>query len=373
LPVILITAHASVDSAVSALKVGATDFIEKPINIPYLKKMIMRALGPNKVSIYQKRARNKDITFIGESEASEKIRKQIHIVAGSDASVLILGESGTGKEVVAKCIHEESKRSGGPFIAINCSSIPENLLEAELFGYEKGAFTGADRSKSGLFEEADGGTIFLDEIGDMPKTLQAKLLRVLQEREVRRVGGVKTQYIDVRILSATHQNLRELVGKGEFREDLYYRLNVFPIHIDPLRDKKEDVIILANRMLESFGRRYEKKISGFSQSAIEGLMKHSWPGNVRELQNVVERAIMMCTDKEIRLCDLMLESPILDRTHGEGDINFPKNLPLRDLENLYIKHVLEIAKYNKDTAATILGINRKTLYRREKEITDQIH
>ncbi|MGB9826553.1 MAG: sigma-54-dependent transcriptional regulator, partial [Desulfofundulus sp.] len=308
-PIILITAYGSTQSTIEAMKLGAFDYLLKPLQInellETLKKAtdIKRLLRKNPPLTVQDVVERADV-MIGLSPEMQKVYKAIGRVANSNATVLIRGESGTGKELVARAIHYNSIRRDKPFIKINCASIPENLLESEMFGYEKGAFTGAVASKPGKFELAQRGTIFLDEIGEMSLGLQAKLLRVIQEREFERLGGTETIKVDVRIIAATNKDLEKCIAEGTFREDLYYRLNVVDIYLPPLRERKEDIPVLVDHMIKLCNTEYKKQVTGFTEQAMKLLMEYDWPGNVRELKNVCERAVLMSTGPMLTVEDL---------------------------------------------------------------------
>ena len=304
--------------------------------------------------------------MIGKSEKIKEIFNLIAKVSPSAVNVLLMGESGTGKEIVASTIHEHSKRSSKPFVPINCSAIPEHLLESELFGHKKGSFTGAQEARIGLFEAASGGTVFLDEIGDMPLDLQAKLLRVIQEREIKPIGENRPRAIDVRIIAATHKNLEEMIAKGKFREDLYYRLSVVPIYLPSLRDRREDIPLLATYFLNKFCAENEIEKKFISESAIDFLMKCPWHGNIRELENMIERAVVLSESVLIGVPELQPE--VERKAQNTTDLlDFSKLMTLEELEKSYIRYVLSETKLSKDKAAHILGINRKTLYRKEIE------
>jgi DNA-binding NtrC family response regulator len=303
--------------------------------------------------------------MIGKSPKIKQIFDLVQRVSRSVSNVLITGESGTGKEMVARAIHEQSPRAAMPFVAINCSAIPDHLLESELFGHKKGAFTGAQEARRGLFEEANKGTIFLDEIGDMPIHLQAKLLRVLQEREIRPVGENKSRPIDVRVVAATHKDLRSRVVEGKFREDLYYRLCVVPIQIPPLRDRREDIALFAEYFLKKYCSLNELPEKKFSQAALAKLIHEKWPGNVRELENTIERTVVLSDQKMIDANDIQIEGRIEFQQNAQ--VLFSKLPTLSELERDYVQYVLSQTECSKEKAAHILGINRKTLYRKEHE------
>jgi len=355
--VIMLTAYGTVETAVSAMKKGAFDYLTKPIDLDELLLLIKRALEKKEMEREIKFLREELIKYTGEPliiAESEKMKEVLSLavrVARSSSSVLIYGESGTGKELIARAIHYSSPRKSKRFVAISCAALPETLLESELFGFEKGAFTGALSGKPGKFEVANGGTIFLDEVGDIPLSIQVKLLRVLQEKEIERLGSNELRKVDVRIISATNQNLEKKIKEGKFREDLYYRLNVVTIEIPPLRERKEDIIPLAKHFLEKFRKEIGKPIEGFTKEAKELLLSYHWPGNVRELQNAIERAVVLTRSNLIRKEDLPLSTP-----QEEEEIRTPE-----DLERKYIERVLKKTRWNIKKAAEILGIHRNTL------------
>ncbi len=383
IPIILITANKTVEIAVEAIEAGAYDFVVKPLHFPQLLVSVERALHLNKIkdenSVLKTAVQIKEGSpfqgIIGKSSGFIKALDLAKRVSTSVANVFICGESGTGKEVIAKAIHNMGPRKGKPFVAINCSSIPENLLESELFGHSKGAFTGAADKKIGLFEEAEGGTLFLDEIGDLSLPLQAKLLRVLQERKIKRIGENQFRSIDVRILSATHKDLRKEVIDGRFREDLFFRLNVIQIKIPPLRERKEDIIPLAEFFLRKFIALNGAKVKGFSKTALEKLMNYSWPGNVRELENAIERAVVLTTSDYIVNEDLpdQEEFRAVFQGHSKQEqdfqsTQFDKILTIDDMVKRYIKYVLDKNNGAKEKTARDLDIDRKTLYRKIQEM-----
>lgn len=378
-PVIMITGFGSVETAVEAMKLGAADFILKPFDIEAVKLAVNKALGVEKlkdeVRFWQTEAMlgNRPQGIIGSSTAMQELFQTLGQVAPTNATVLILGESGTGKELIARAIHEMSLRQGFPLVKVNCGALPENLLESELFGYEKGAFTGAASRKPGRFERANQGSIFLDEIGEVPPPMQVKLLRVLQEKEIERVGGTETIPVDVRIIAATNRDLTAEVQSGRFREDLYYRLNVVPVHVPPLRDRKEDIPELINAFIEKYGREMGKGELHFTDEAMALLLQYHWPGNIRELQNVVERAVILSTQPFIAPDLLPVE--VLKSEHKENDeTGIAHSLELTDagiqldaLEEDLIRQALKLADGNQTKAARLLGITRYTLiYRMEK-------
>src|SRR3954470_10443024 len=304
-PVVMITAHGSVENAVEAVKLGAFDYLEKPFEQEQIRQVVAKAISTYALSRRDARpeepAARGRFRLVGESSAIRQIYSVIEKVADTPSTVLISGESGTGKELIARALHEYSSRHAGPFIKINCAAIPKTLMESELFGYEKGAFTGAVGAKPGRFELAHGGTLFLDEIGEIPVEMQVKLLRVLQESEFERVGGIRTIKVDVRLVTATNRDLVEEIGAGAFREDLYYRLNVVPIHIPPLRERREDIPLLADHFIAKFNDRLKKQITSIAPDAVERLVAYHWPGNIRELENLMERTGLVCEGPEVRV------------------------------------------------------------------------
>jgi DNA-binding NtrC family response regulator len=373
MPVVLMTAFGSLDSAVEAMRAGAFDYVTKPFKRDEILVVLERASEHRALRDENQRLRAAvDRTrsmgeLQGDSAAMRDIYSLVRRVADSSSSVLITGESGTGKEVVARTLHFSGNRREAPFVPVNCTAIPEGLLESELFGHVRGAFTGATTNKTGLFVKANKGTLFLDEIGDMPGALQSKLLRVLQDREIRPVGGTESIKVDVRIVSATHQDLREKISRGEFRQDLYYRLNVIPIHLPPLRERPEDVVRLAQVFLERHPNGVTKQIA---DAALRRLTQCRWEGNARELENVIERSLALCDKPVLEAEGLMLpenEGPSAMPAASQDPLAFAidKGLTLRDLQDLYTARVLEHTGGNKLQAARLLGINRRTLYRRE--------
>lgn len=373
IPVILMTTEGSIENAVLATRKGAYHFLVKPFDILQTivtvdRALLMRKLEKqNQVLRAQHKYAQSYAGMIGKSPSMMQVYDLIERVAQSQANVMIHGESGTGKELVAKAIHQKGPRSQKPFVAINCTAIPETLLESELFGHAKGSFTGAIFQKRGLFEEADGGTLFLDEIGDMPMPLQAKLLRVLQEKKIRAVGDNNEKSVDVRVIAATHQDLKALVKAGKFREDLYYRLSVIPVEIPALRQRTQDIPLLAYAFLEKYNSVNGKHIKTFSKEAMSYLVSLYWEGNVRELENVVERAVVLADKDIIDKCDLP-QGLVKSLTTETLMQHFTEDLPsLEDLEKKYINFILEKVGGKKEKAAQILGINRRTLYRKERE------
>ncbi|MCX8105854.1 MAG: sigma-54 dependent transcriptional regulator [Ignavibacterium album] len=365
--IILITAYASVSSAVKALKSGAYDYITKPIDPDELSHIVEKAL-------YQKDLEHENVklkesideitkpdNLIGESHQMKEIYSLINTVAQTDTTVLILGESGTGKELVAKAIHLNSKRKYFPLVTVNCGALPESLLESELFGHEKGAFTGAHYRRKGKFEMANGGTIFLDEIGTISNKVQVELLRVIETKQFTRVGGSETITRDFRVIAATNENLEELVKEGKLREDLYYRLNVFTIHIPPLRERIEDIPLLANYFLKKFTTSMNKKVTGISDEAMSFLMKYKWPGNVRELENAIERAVVVCRNDKIQLDDLPF------RISSNSLYSEVEDKSLSEVEKRHIALVLQENNWNISKSAEDLKIDRVTLYNKIKK------
>lgn len=363
-PVVVLTAYGTVADAVEAMKLGAVDFLAKPLRREVLLRCVQDSLA-RKVS-----ESGTKMQFIGGSAGISQIKRTIRLLARTNASVLIEGESGTGKEVVAKTIHQESAREGR-LISVNCGAIPESLLESELFGYEKGAFTGAIASKAGLFEAADKGTLFLDEIGDMPPALQVKLLRVLQDGAFFRLGSTQSMRADVRIIAATNSDLKKRILEGRFREDLYYRLNVVSLQLPPLRERLEDIPLLAEHFLDAAKEAYGKGGAYFSSEAIAAIRQYPWPGNIRELRNVIERTLVMLDGTEISSDDLGIagkkgaEKKVFSPTDLE--LRFPLGTTLRDMELEAIKRTLEFTDGDKAKAAEILGINQRTIYRKLAE------
>lgn len=365
--VIVMTAFGTVETAVSAMKEGAFYYVNKPIDLEELKVILKKAsethslLAENRYFKDQLEEKFKDITIVGESKPIQEILSVITKVAKSDTTVLIRGESGTGKELVARAIHNLSDRANQKFIAISCAALPESLLESELFGYERGAFTGAMRRKEGRFELADGGTLFLDEIGDISLEMQVKLLRVVEGQEFERLGGKDLVKIDVRILAATNQDLEQKIQEKKFREDLYYRLNVISIVLPPLRERKDDILLLIDHFLKKYSKKLNKEIAGITPKAKDILLNYSWPGNVRELENVIERGMVLCRSNVLDVFDLP-EFRTLEKKEILED-----NLTLQELERRYITRVLQQTKGNMGQTADILGIHRNTLRLKIKE------
>jgi DNA-binding NtrC family response regulator len=365
-PVIMMTAYGSVETAVEAMKSGATDFLLKPFSLDHLmqvinKAMEVRALRDENRQLKEELGRRYEFqNIIGRSEPMQEIFATIERVGPTRATVLLAGESGVGKDLIARAIHFHSPRRDRPLVKINCTAIPENLMESELFGYERGAFTGAQTSKPGKFEQADTGTVFLDEIGDVPAAIQVKLLRVLQEREFERLGSNVTRHIDVRVIAATNQDLRAALEQGTFREDLYYRLNVVPMNIPPLRERKQDIPFLANHFVHKLAPDSGCRVESITSAAIDKLMAYHWPGNVRELENVIERSLVMCTGTELDAPDIKLESAPRPRPQN-GTHFIPEGLTLDQYEQEIIREALRRADGNKSQAARMLGLTRNAL------------
>ncbi|HEY5949097.1 MAG TPA: sigma-54 dependent transcriptional regulator [Kofleriaceae bacterium] len=370
IPVILLTAFGSFETAVGAIRAGAYDFVTKPVEIEALAIAIRRAGEHRQLRGEVKRLREAVEStrgrgdLIGASPAMRQVYDLIDQVSSTDATILITGESGTGKEVVARAVHERSRRKDGPFVAINCAAMPEALLESELFGHAKGAFTDAKANRLGLFQQAHGGTLFLDEIGEMAIALQPKLLRAIQERKVRPVGAEAEIPVDVRIIAATNRDLEEMVEDKRFREDLYYRINVIHIPLPPLRARGGDVLLLAQNMLRQYAVVFDKKVVGLSPAAAERLISYDWPGNVRELGNCLERAVALAHFEEIQVEDLPDKIRHRSRTTSLSGHDLPELLTLEEIERRHVLRVLEACNGNRTDAAKMLGLDRKTLYRK---------
>lgn len=363
MPKLVVTGYPSIQDALSAIKSGAVDYLVKPFTKEELKQGVLKSLSTTKTkrkSTTETAETKKYNEIIGESEAIKNVTQIIERVKDNKATIFISGESGTGKELVARSIHYNGKFSRAPFIAVNCGGIPENLLESELFGYIKGAFTGANDDREGFFQAAEGGTIFLDEIGNASLSVQSRLLRVLQEKEVVKVGSRKTEKIDVRVIAATNSNLKEMIAKETFREDLFYRLTVVEIDVPPLRERKEDIPLLADKFLFKYGNEYKDRYITLDTEAQALLQRYGWPGNIRELENVIQRAVIMC-DRTIGVKDLP--------DNLKYQIDFPEEglLSLKEMEKKYIEKVLSATENNQSKAAEILKIDRKTLRGKTKE------
>ncbi len=372
--VVVMTGHASVESAVKCMKDGAFDYLIKPFSFDQIEVTLKKAEGFTqlvKVNEFLSHEEDEEAGYelIGQSPVMDDLRALIQKVARTQATVLIQGESGTGKELVARAIYRESPRAQAPFIKVNCAAIPENLIESEFFGHEKGSFTGALNKREGRFELAHGGTILLDEISEISSHVQAKLLRVLQERELERVGGSRTVKVDVRVIATTNRNLEQSVERKEFRQDLFFRLNVVPIHVAPLRERKSDIPLLAERFRQRYARKHGVRVAGISPACQAALQTHSWPGNVRELQNVIERAVILSDDGEMLQEAGLGLSPVIKASKGAGValadrvIAVAQNeiIPLEEIEKRYILLALEECGGNRTNAANKLGINIRTL------------
>ncbi len=371
-PVLMMTAYGTINMVIEALRLGASDFIQKPFVKSDLVGATEKALKTQEISPQNTAAKlHHEIQksqIICKSSDMQKVMELAQRVAFASANVLITGESGTGKEVIAKIIHNLSPRGSKPLVAINCAAIPEGLLESELFGHAKGSFTGAVQNRRGLFREASGGTLFLDEIGDLSLPLQAKILRVLQEKKVRPVGSNEEHFVDVRIVSATHKNLEQSIRKGEFRGDLFYRLNVIPIHLSPLRLRRDDILPLAQHFLGRMVKKYEMPEKKLTPAAMEALESHEWPGNVRELENAIERAVILSGD--LITHDNLFITPQAQVQAPKSTMNIFDQfepMPLKNLELMYIHYILSKTGGRKDKAAAILQIDRKTLFRKLSE------
>ena len=376
IPILIMTAYSSVESAVDALKAGAYDYLTKPLDFDALKITMERALEhtglkeENKALKERLRSNFQLKNIVGKSEAMKDLIEMVAMIAPSEATVLIIGESGTGKELIAKSIHYNSDRRDGPLVIVNCAALTETLLESELFGHEKGAFTGADRRREGRFMRADRGTIFLDEIGEMSPIMQAKLLRVIQEREIERVGSSKTIKVDVRIIAATNRDLQKDVSSGRFREDLFYRLNVVTLRVPSLRERLNDIPLLTQHFLKKYAAKNRKAVKAFTPLAMDMFLKYDWPGNVRELENAVERAVILLpgdyiTEKELPLN--IRQSYPRDDLFRDNSTLVHEDLSLEEIEKSAILATLEATAGNKSETARKLGINRRTLYMKLKK------
>lgn len=392
-PVLIMTSYASMRSAIDAMKMGAVDYITKPFDHDEMLMAINRVLEEkslrlqNEVLKKQVKQQYPTAGIIGECQEMQELFRKTDRVAATDATVLVYGESGTGKELVARSIHEKSGRGSGPLISVNCAAIPETLIESELFGHEKGAFTGASAQRKGLVEAADGGTLFLDEVGELPIEAQARLLRLLQEKEIRRVGSIESKRVDVRLIAATHRNLKVMASMGEFREDLYFRLNVVGLHLPPLRERGADIPRLAEYLLEQSMSRLSRQGLSFAQNAIDGMQRYHWPGNVREMENAIERAVILCEEEVIGLEHLALDIVEVPQSDFPGyyeeddSAPFPfqyeqEDTPAVDdpqeelsLEDYFQRFVLENQESMTETElAQKLGISRKSLWERRQKL-----
>jgi two-component system response regulator HydG len=371
IPIIIMTAYSSVETAVEALKKGAYDYLTKPLDFEELRLAIDRAMDHGRLK-EENRILKETLgagfdtgDIIGRSRAMVELLETVALVAPTEATVLITGESGTGKELIAGAIHFNSPRRKQPFVKVNCAAITETLLESELFGHEKGAFTGADRRREGRFRLAHGGSIFLDEISEMSVAMQAKLLRVIQEKEIQRVGGEEILKVDVRVIGATNRDLQERIRAGWFREDLYYRLNVVPLHVPGLRERREDIPLLAQHFLMTFAEKNSKPVKGFTPQAMDAIVRYDWPGNVRELMNAVERGVILCRGEYVSEKDLPF--PLREEASREPELAGAKDLPLEEVERATILQTLESSSGNKSEAARRLGITRRTLHKKLKK------
>lgn len=371
IPVIVLTGHGTIDSAVDAMRKGAYDFLTKPVNLDRLSLLVKRALERREISlqnsVYRKEIEGKTTfeNMIGKSHEIQKVFDLVKKVAPSKASVLITGESGVGKEMIANALHNLSPRKDKPFIKVHCAALSDSLLESELFGHEKGAFTGAIAMKRGRFELAHEGTIFLDEIGEISQNVQVKLLRVIQERKFERVGGEEILDVDVRIIAATNRNLEEEIKKGNFREDLYYRLNVVNINVPPLRERKDDIPIMVNNFIRKFSKENNKNITTVDTKAKNALYSYDWPGNIRELRNCIEGAVVIAEGSTLRLEDL---PPAVRKSQENSSISIPAGTDMDTAEKIIIRETLLFCQGNKTKTAQVLGIGRKTLHRKLMEM-----
>lgn len=365
-PAIMMTAHGTIEIAVDAMKAGAADFLLKPFSLDHMmavvhKALEVRGLRDENRKLKEELGRRYEFdNIIGRSPQMQEIFASLMRVAPTRATVLLTGESGVGKDLIARAIHFHSPRRDRPLVKINCSALPENLMESELFGYEKGAFTGAAATKPGKFEQADTGTVFLDEIGDVPQVIQVKLLRVLQEREFERLGSNKTRQLDIRMIAATNQDLRAALEQGTFREDLYYRLNVVALEIPPLRNRKPDIPYLANHFLKKLAPDTGTKVESITPAAMEKLLEYPWPGNVRELENVIERSLVMALGTSLDAGDIKLDA-LRGRPAVSGELTLPEGMSLDQYEQELIRQALKRADGNKSQAARLLGLTRNAL------------
>ncbi|SMC25623.1 two-component system, NtrC family, response regulator HydG [Desulfacinum hydrothermale DSM 13146] len=381
-PIIMLTAYSSVPSAVEALKAGAYDYLTKPIDFDALRLAMDRALDHTRLrtenqELKEQLSRLQLPAIVGKSQAMTSLVEMLALVAPSEATVLITGESGTGKGLVARAIHANSPRKDGPLVEVNCAAIPENLLESELFGHEKGAFTGADRSRRGRFAQAQGGTLFLDEVGELSIFMQAKLLGVLQDGVIQRVGSDQTHNVDVRVVAATNRDLAHMVREGTFREDLYYRLNVVALEVPPLRDRRDDIPLLCQHFLSLYGQKNNRRVKGLTPQVMDIFMRYDWPGNVRELENVLERAVILMRGEYVTERELPLHLQKLSRDLTEpvaaasASPDMDSSLTLAQMEKRMILRVLEETGGNKSEAARRLGITRRTLKLKLKKYAEE--
>lgn len=382
-PVIMITAHGTVDTAVEALKLGAFDYVTKPFDRAELRRVVSKAARTRELSqkhVSGDPSERGRYRIIGQSEPMRRVYDLIEKVADTPSTVLITGESGTGKELIARALHENSSRKDKPFVSVNCAAIPPDLLESELFGYEKGAFTGAVTSKPGRFELAHSGTLFLDEIGEIPVSMQVKLLRALQEQQFERVGGIKTITVNVRLIAATNRDLKARIAEGDFREDLYYRLNVVHVHLPPLRDRPSDIPLLIEHFVQQFNAKLEREVTGFEPEALRLLDRHGWPGNIRELENVVERCMIFAEDGDVgaqhlpaEVLEVDVDAPRglvagIEAVPGETGLKEAVRKATSKLEREFIARALEQTGGNVTHTARLLKISRKSLQNKMKEL-----
>src|SRR6266576_714602 len=371
--VVILTGHATVDSAVKALKVGAEDYVTKPVDLPRLQ-VILKSVEDKQLMKQEIRELRRQLQkmgalghLVGKSRAMQRLFEEVEMVANTDAGIFIVGESGSGKEVVAKTIHSLSRRKNKPFIAFNCGAISPTLIESEIFGHEKGAFTNAIKRREGYFEMAKGGTVFLDEITEMPIELQVKLLRVLEESRFRRVGGNEEIYIEARVIAASNRDPQKAITDGKLREDLYYRLNVFPIDVPPLRERLEDIPLFAHFFLQKLNETEEKKVEQIEQDFVEALQQYEWPGNVRELRNVINRAFIMARTDTLTLECLPDKLVGNRRRRSRTAVTIPLGQPMEEVERIVIEETLHMTDGDRRKAAEILGISYKTLYNKTKK------
>ena len=373
-PVMIMTAYGSVESSVEAIKAGAYDYITKPLDLDDLQSKIKRAVETRRLrsevaSLRQTlRGRCGVRSILGQSVVVQELLRQIQALADTNATVLVTGESGTGKELVARALHYDGRRSDGPFVAVNCGAFAETLLESELFGHEKGAFTGAVSRHSGAFERADGGTLFLDEVGDAPKSVQVKLLRALEEREIIRIGGQESFKVDVRVISASNRDLGDLVAAGDFREDLLYRLKVITLDVPPLRERKEDLRSLADHFIAAAAEEHGRHISQANDSFYDALRAYDWPGNIRELRNTVEAAVVMTTEAALSSADVQVGNQRRGEPAEPPELVIPQDMSMEEIEKQALIQHLERFQGNRTLAADALGLSRRTVQRKIKEL-----
>ncbi|MBI2358164.1 MAG: sigma-54-dependent Fis family transcriptional regulator [Deltaproteobacteria bacterium] len=376
-PALLITAFGSIESAVEAMRAGAFNYVTKPFRTEEILLQVSRAVEESSLRKEVRRLRKElhgrygPTNIVGKSPSMKKVFEAVTQISDTPANVLITGESGTGKELVARAIHYQSSRSHGPLVPLNCAAIPETLLESELFGYVRGAFTDAKKDRKGLFHEAQGGSLFLDEIGEIPLPLQAKLLRVVEDKEVRPLGANRTEKVDVRVIAASNRELGELVSEGRFRQDLYYRLNVIRIELPPLRERSQDVPLFVEHFIQKYSDRSARKVTGISEEALAALIRYSWPGNVRELEHAIERAMLLGKEERIGTADLPPQ--LLAQSDKEVTLTeaLSRRFTLKALEHEYIRKVLQARGGNKTETANILGMDRTTLYRKLEELKEK--